>query len=511
MEEFKVLITTSGLGSRLGELTDYTNKSLIRINDKPSLSHIIESYSKDVEFVITLGHFGSHVKQFLKLAHPDIKVTFVEIDKYKGEGASLGYSLLQCREVLNCPFIFHASDTIINKYEFIKPTFNYVISSIKIDSSQYRTVKHKNGKLLKINEKGEINYNLSYVGVAGIKDYKLFFEKLNNLVLSEKDELSDVHCINDMLNTVDFKSIEINSENWFDVGNVTELNRTKKYLPKSIDVLDKKDESIFIYNNFVIKFFYDSNLVKNRVERAKTLNEITPQILDFTENFYKYRKVKGSLFSHSVKSGTFSKFLKWSKENLWIKKNDEKIKDKCYDFYIHKTKKRISEYLKNNTDSTFINEEFIPDIYDLLEKIDFNWLCDGIPSQFHGDFILDNVIKTDDGFCLIDWRQDFAGDLYVGDIYYDLAKMNHNLIVNHEIVSKNMFRYEPDNCYIFTNTIFNECREIFSRFVIDNGYDLKKVNVLTSLIWLNMSPLHEFPLNNFLFNFGKYNLYKNLK
>ena len=52
MEEFKVLITTSGLGSRLGELTDYTNKSLVRINDKPSLSHIIESYDKKT--------FGNH-------------------------------------------------------------------------------------------------------------------------------------------------------------------------------------------------------------------------------------------------------------------------------------------------------------------------------------------------------------------------------------------------------------------------------------------------------------------
>ena len=43
-----------------------------------------------------------------------------------------------------------------------------------------------------------------------------------------------------------------------------------------------------------------------------------------------------------------------------------------------------------------------------------------------------------------------------------------------------------------------------------NGYDLKKVEILTSIIWLNMAPLHEYPFNNFLFNFGKYNLYKNL-
>ena len=44
MEEYKVLITTSGIGSRLGNLTKYTNKCLVRVGKKPTLSYIIESY-----------------------------------------------------------------------------------------------------------------------------------------------------------------------------------------------------------------------------------------------------------------------------------------------------------------------------------------------------------------------------------------------------------------------------------------------------------------------------------
>ena len=35
--------------------------------------------------------------------------------------------------------------------------------------------------------------------------------------------------------------------------------------------------------------------------------------------------------------------------------------------------------------------------------------------------------------------------------------------------------------------------------------------IISSIIWLNMSPLHSYPLNLFLFYFGKYNLYKQLK
>ena len=48
MEDYKVLITTSGLGSRLGNLTDYTNKCLVRIADKPAISYIVESYPKNI-------------------------------------------------------------------------------------------------------------------------------------------------------------------------------------------------------------------------------------------------------------------------------------------------------------------------------------------------------------------------------------------------------------------------------------------------------------------------------
>ena len=69
MAATKVLITTSGLGSRLGDITKYTNKALVKIGDKAAISHIIDMYD-DASFVITLGHFGSQVRQFLELTYP---------------------------------------------------------------------------------------------------------------------------------------------------------------------------------------------------------------------------------------------------------------------------------------------------------------------------------------------------------------------------------------------------------------------------------------------------------
>jgi len=509
MADHKVLITTSGIGSRLGKLTDFTNKSLVRIGDKPAISHIIEYYPQDTSFIITLGHFGSYVKEFLELAYPNKNFTFIKVDNFEGEGSSLGHSILQAKSELQCPFIFHASDTILTDSDTIPNLeYNWCAGAYKEETSQYRTLRTNNGWVDGVQEKGEINFDYPYIGLCGVKDYELFWNQLEKL--PKTSSLSDVHVINEMLNTVNFNFHKIN--NWLDIGNTTELNKTREYFGSSIKVLDKNNESIYFFDDFVIKFFSDLNINKNRVKRASMLNGLVPNILGSTQNFYKYKKAKGNLFAKSVNESTFNSFLKWAENNLWKTKTTDNFNQKCFDFYIVKTDKRINQYLGGKPDSQgIINGKLIPPIEDILNQIDVEWLCSGVPVQFHGDFILDNIIETQDNFCLIDWRQDFAGDLEVGDIYYDLAKLNHNLMVNHDIVDKKLYDSSPKNCHILCNSTLLRCKDLLHNFIIENGYDLKKVEVLSSIIWINMAPLHEYPFNKFLFNFGKYNLYKTLK
>lgn len=512
--EYKVLITTSGLGSRLGHLTEFTNKSLVRVSNKPAIAHIVESYPIDTDFVITLGHFGSHVRQFLKLVYPERHFTFVEVDKYSGKDSSLGYSIFKCRSELECPFIFHASDTIIDNYKLIEPTvFNYVLGSYKDDNySEYRNLKTSEDvlkNLISIEEKGAVGFYPSYMGVCGIKDYLLFFEELEKLIKNKVSDISDAHVINNMLDNVPFLFYEVERNSWHDVGNIYELNKFRKTFKTDAEILDKRDESIFLYDDKVVKFFSNSKTVKDRVDRAKYLKNIVPEILGSSENFYKYKKVGGELFSKSVNAVKFKKFLEWSKKNLWTDENkDINFNNDCYNFYVNKTLNRVKLYLSEYKDQNKVNGVILPEIKNFINSLNFDWLCDGIPSRIHGDLILDNIIEKKTGdFCLIDWRQDFSGRLSVGDLYYDLAKLNHSLTVNHSIINKNLFSCDPDNCYILTSSILNECKDILHSFIVDNNYSLKKVEVLTSLIWINMSPLHSHPFNNFLFNFGKYNLY----
>ncbi len=487
MAEYKVLLTTSGLGSRLGNLTKFTNKSLVRVGDKPVITHIIESYPDDVEFVVTLGHYGSHVKQYLTLAHPERQIQFVEVDNYMGEGSSLLYSISLCEEHLQCPFVFHACDTILpkNYIESISFSNNWSIGGTGDNSQSYRTINCVNGKIASINEKGEQNFDFVYVGVSGIFDYDKFWEICGDTLKSIKtSDLSDCHVIRKMN---DFSVVHI--DEWFDIGNIDALKRTRSKIKGTVHVLDKEDENIFIFDKFVIKFFYNKKICSDRVARTKNLEGLVPTLLDSSENFYKYEFVRADLLADHINNRKFIELLSWANKNLWIKKEDLSYRENALSFYRDKTVKRIDNFLEkyNLEDSSdVINGVEIPPLKYIINQINFDSLIGDNPTGFHGDFILDNILVKDNGFTLIDWRQDFSGSIDAGDMNYDLAKLNHNLILNHHILSNNHFQIECKeevSCDVYVKKSNIECQEYLKNFCYNNGIDYKNINILSSIIW----------------------------
>lgn len=120
------------------------------------------------------------------------------------------------------------------------------------------------------------------------------------------------------------------------------------------------------------------------------------------------------------------KLLIWVNEKLQIRyKTPENFRNTLYKFYYKKTLDRINKCKeKKILDFTKINNINIGSIDDLISKVNFNDLCDGDAYNFHGDFILDNIlIDNSNNFILIDWREDFGGDIKNRYIYYDLAKL----------------------------------------------------------------------------------------
>lgn len=67
----KVIILAGGYGSRLGSLTEYIPKPMVKIGDRPILWHIMKNFSTQgfSDFVLSLGYKGDVIREYFYNYH----------------------------------------------------------------------------------------------------------------------------------------------------------------------------------------------------------------------------------------------------------------------------------------------------------------------------------------------------------------------------------------------------------------------------------------------------------
>ena len=511
----KLFISTAGIGSRVAGLGIVANKSLLPINYEAIITKILDKFDNDIEVVVAVGHNADLVKNFLKLAHPEKKFRFVKVKKYFGAGSGAGYTLNFCKKYLQCPFIYTACDTItLEKPKFEK--FNWVgVSKTKISErflifekkSKFSGYSFFNKKrYFEISNKKK--FFDAFIGLANIYDYKLFwkgFEVNNRLSDNELQFSNGLHLLSDKIKLKKFK--------WLDTGTNESYVDTLNYFKDKTQ--RKPGEVVYIIKNRVIKYFSDKKKCKKLKERSKNFKSNCPKIIRSTDNFLVYEYVDGKHLTE-VNEKLFSEFLENLNKNFWIKKkiNSKKFKIECKKFYKDKTYERVALAINQNPNIDrigIINGIKIPSIFKILRKVAWELLSDGVAVNFHGDLQPENIIVTKNNkFKLIDWRTDFSGLSY-GDLYYEFSKLNHMLTINTRKVldGKIQVYYKNNNevKYSFeTRNILLNFQKILYKFIKVNNFNLKKVKLLTALVYLNISKFYDNPYSELLFYHGKYQL-----
>lgn len=515
-----VVIPSAGIGSRLDLHTKNFNKSMIQLGDTPVISRIIDSYPKNTRFIVITGYKGTHIKEYIKLVYPKKNIKIVKVDLFDGPGSGLSYSLSKSLRYIDEPFFFHANDTIFSDKKFYskinKDTM--FVHKENCDTMKYATVEiKKNYKKIhnKLNYFRKDYYN--YTGVAYIKNYLKFKKIIKNFKLND-GELSYFKSLD--ANKINFRFIK----GWYDIGSKETKEDAENFFQNTKSILPKYDQGIFFKKNYVFKFFTNSKIIDKRFERSKLLKPHVPYLLKKTKYFYVYKFHKGTIFSKlKNKNKEFPKLLNWLNGSFWkkIKLNHLKkfnFQQRCNSFYYEKSLSRINYlYEKNNVcdQIEYINNYKTEKISNMFEKINWKELNDGIPVNFHGDLHFENIIKTKKKILLLDWREDFSGIKRYGDIYYDLAKINHGLIIDHSVIKSSKFSVNINKKKInikFLQPKENiNCQSDLFRFLKENDYCKRKVKIITALIFLNIAGLHHYPYSIFLYYLGKIMLSKSLK
>jgi hypothetical protein len=239
---------------------------------------------------------------------------------------------------------------------------------------------------------------------------------------------------------------------------------------------------------------------------------MSPNILGVTENFFSMEKINGIPLSECKNYNDIARLLEWTWDNLWCHtKKDCIFNEQCDRFYKNKTYGRLKKIQLLQGEKKTVNSLYTGTWQELLEKIDFSKLQTDTFSYFHGDFILDNIMKCpDNSFKLLDWRQDFDGNTIYGDMYYDLAKLRHNIYFNHMNILQGLYSVShlenEVQVELKCNYTLIQQDKAIELFCQNKQLDYSKVKILTGIIWLNMAPLYEGKLSEFLFYFGKYNI-----
>ena len=513
MASSPVCILTAGKGTRMGALGLNLNKALHPIDGKAIISHIIGKFPEDAEFVIGVGYLGEQVRTYLEIAHADRKFTFSPVDNFDGPGSGPGYSLICCKEHLQKPFYFVSCDTLWDNELDWETAENWlgVARVSPVESRSYCNVKVVGGQIVEIRDKAYVEDDSfqAFVGLCHIHEYSAFWAALEN----DGSTIAGEHQISNGIKALVGTSRTLaKAVEWTDVGDAEKYRKTVgRY--ENFD-FSKQDEALYIVNRKVIKFFVDPSITAKRVEKSRMNPVVFPAVTDHAGQFYAYDFQPGETLYRANSEETFGQLLEWLGLNLWraCDVSPETMRSTCLKFYRDKTLARLgmfhTKYPGSNR-AVCVNGHEVPAVDSLLARVPWEKLAEGIPCFMHGDLQFDNILHDAGAgkFILLDWRQDFAGHVEFGDLYYDLAKLYGGIILNYDYIKLNLlsYRQEGDDRVFFDFAQRYQTGDYLrqlSRYVEDRGYDLPRIRILVALIYLNMSPLHHFPFDRMLYALG---------
>jgi hypothetical protein len=97
-----------------------------------------------------------------------------------------------------------------------------------------------------------------------------------------------------------------------------------------------------------------------------------------------------------------------------------------------------------------------------------------------------------------------------GDLYYDLAKLYAGCEINFYIANQTSNRFSKigDNVILksFRTSVDEKFKIYYENWLLERKYDLNKIKLLSSLIYLSMSPLHPKEFGHYLYYYGLFSL-----
>lgn len=509
-----VCILAAGKGTRSRVFGGNLHKALLPLGNRAAISHIIDQFPRDSRFVVAVGHLGKQVRDYLALAHPDVSISFVDVDNYDGPGSGPGYSLWCCRDALRDDFYFTACDTLVTDPIPAGDTTWLGVSRVQHPERWCTVSVDEQGLVDALHYKVSTGTNLAFSGIAFVRDGAAFWTGLEHA----KEESGEWQ-VNSGLEALIPSGVRTVELGWRDTGTDENYIEALTHYPKNYTFTGKTTDATYLVGNRILKFFPAAESARRRYVRGQANCDVFAPVEGVSDHFFAYHFVDGSNLAHELSPESCRRFLSWMESAFWTVQDCDAtvFAGICLRFYSEKTRKRLANYLSIRSLQAEPNIEDecgpYPTIGEMLDVLEPVLSFGGLPSRFHGDLHADNVIITgsqNPPFRLIDWREDFGGDLVVGDRYYDLAKFLHTLTFSVDAMERKAFTLVTTPSLHVENERDENLRRVEVAFWehVTGRYDLRRILMIEAIAFVNMAPLYDRELGDYLYYLGRTRLRK---
>jgi dTDP-glucose pyrophosphorylase len=507
-----VCIIAAGRGTRMGFADGALHKALAPLSNRAVLSHVVESFPDDARFVVAVGHLADQVKTYMSLAHHDRDVRFVEVDNYAGPGSGPGLSVLACAEALGGePFALAAADGVVHTMPPLSGE-TWMGASPVGDPTSYLTLDTgPTGDVRALQERTGPSH-LAYNGVSWIAEPEAFFAGLRRGVVA--GELQVTQGFQALLDA----GVRVRAPacDWTDAG-TTETYAAARRVFAEYDTAGRSPIDVtYLLPDRVVKWFRDPAGADVRAQRAAQLDGAIPEIIPSPSGWLAYAKAPGSVLCDKMSAEEVGAVLDFTSRALWRPgPDDAEFRAAARRFYGDKTLGRLAKWLADRgleqepPSGWEINGLATPTVAEGLAA-ELDGLVDAaVPTVFHGDMHEGNIVAGPGGYALIDWRDEFGGLTDRGDLLYDLAKLLHSLELPESVMHARTFRREAAGERGVTiehpdAPLRAEARAALWAWCDGHGFDARAIGVVDALIWINMAPLYDRALGDYLYAWGRW-------
>lgn len=501
------------------------------INSELAIDHIIKQYKQIEKTIIIVNNNDSWIENIIINRKLPIEVVKIEKSNNILDTIRLGLEQFlkdKCFDINNiwcyinfCDIINKQIDDYPSKNQCylmsikdLKTSKNYTLVSLKNNQPHFydkkNTVEQSEYEFLNIII-GNFYINAKYlINKDFINNYEFYNSEIEPLYLIvkylfEKQDLNFIKT-NSFYDLGDSfskeKSIQIIQPRFF---NEISIDTFKGLLTKRSKDISKFNDEINWYLNV-----------------PKNLKYLTPRVISYelgknpfiTMEFYNYKTAHSLLINDELNNEQWSMFFKNLKKTIDSMKgytvNISSIdySSIIYEMYINKTKNRLNnfkiqtKYLDLNK-TIIINQKPIGDLNSIISQVEklYNFLFkteNKTLSFIHGDLCFSNILVETDKmfFRFIDPRGSFGNKGIYGDVYYEIAKIQHSINGKYDYIIEDMFEVSCCNNQIEykVNGQTDNIKKLFYTY-FENDFNMQKVKFIEAMLFLSMCPLHaDYPL-----------------